>query len=108
MDTPCWGNGGTCMKRTIALRCVTALAIAGLVPAYGAAKHLFTGKDIKNRSLTGADVKKGSLPMNVLSKSLRKKINARTVGNGNTPASQGEQGGQGPQGPQGAPGQPGR
>ena len=96
------------MKRTIALCCVTALAIAGLVPAYGAAKHLLTGKDIKNHSLTGADIKKNSLPMSVLSKSVRKKINAHTVGTGNTPASQGEQGTQGQQGPQGAPGQPGR
>ena len=95
------------MKRTIALCCVTALAIAGIVPAYGAAKHLFTGKDIKNRSLTGRDIKKNSLPMNVLSKSVRAKIAARTVGNGNTPASQGEQGLSGPQGQQGPPGRDG-
>jgi hypothetical protein len=96
------------VKRTIALCCVTVLAIAGLVPAYGAAKHLFTGKDIKNRSLTGRDIKKGSLPMNVLSKSVRAKIGAGTVGNGNTPASQGEQGNQGPQGAPGQNGAPGR
>jgi|tagenome__1003787_1003787.scaffolds.fasta_scaffold20978351_3 hypothetical protein len=95
------------MKRTIALCCVTALAIAGLVPAYGAAKHLFTGKDIKNHSLTGKDIKKNSLPMGVLSKSVRKKINARTIGNSNTPASQGEQGLRGPQGAPGQNGAPG-
>jgi hypothetical protein len=92
------------LKRTVALCCLTALVVAGLVPAYGAARHLLTGKDIKNHSLKGVDIKKGSIPFAALSKGTRGKINARNVGGGSTPASQGERGQNGQNGQNGAPG----
>jgi hypothetical protein len=92
------------LKRTIALCCLTALVVAGLVPAYGAARHLLTGKDIKNHSLKGVDIKKGSIPFAALSKGTRGKINARNIGGSTTPASQGGNGQNGQNGANGAPG----
>jgi hypothetical protein len=78
--------------------------VAGLVPAYGAARHLLTGKDIKNHSLKGVDIKKSSIPLSALSKSTRAKINSHTVGGGTTPAAPGEHGVNGQNGANGANG----
>ena len=94
------------MRKLIALACFTALVVAGAGTA--AAGGLFTGRDVKNRSLSGADIRKGSLPMNVLSRGTRRLIRRHvTVGGNQTPAGQGENGAQGPQGPQGPQGTPG-
>ncbi len=110
------------MRKTIALCCLTALAVAGVVPAFGAAKHLLTGKDIKNGSLTGkdirnssltgsdikngklggADMRRGSIPLNRLDKKTRDLINR--LGGPSLPASQAEAGAPGAQGPAGPQG----
>jgi hypothetical protein len=110
------------MRKTIALCCLTALAVAGVVPAFGAAKHLLTGKDIKNSSLTGkdirnssltgsdikngklggADLRRGSIPLNRLDKKTRDLINR--LGGPSLPASQAEAGAPGAPGAQGATG----
>jgi hypothetical protein len=90
------------LKRTIAVCCATALAVVGLVPAYGAVQDLITGKDIKNHTVRGVDIKRGTIPFRALNKALRNRINR--VGDVNAPASQGENGAVGPQG---TPGQNG-
>jgi hypothetical protein len=90
------------MRKLIALVCFTALVVAGVGTA-GAA-GLFTGKDVKNHSLTGKDIKRRSLPLSALNRSTQLLIKAHTVGGGTTPASQGEAGAAGPQGAAGTNG----
>jgi hypothetical protein len=108
--SPCRHPRGIPLKRTIVLCCLSALAVAGLVPAYGAVSSLITGNQIKNHTITGADIKKGSLPLSALNKATRKKINSRGVGSPTLPGAQGgngqngQNGTQGPQGLQGSAG----
>jgi hypothetical protein len=101
-QTPACDLGGFPLKKTIALCCLTALVVAGLVPAYGAARHLITSRSIKNHSIKGIDIKKGTIGISALNKSLRTKINR--IGTGSTPAAQGQDGAVGPQGPAGVNG----
>jgi hypothetical protein len=89
------------MKRTIALVCLTALAVGSVGTAVGA--KLMTGGDIKNRSITQADIKKRTLGLTRLKQSAIRSLRGG-AGTPNTPGSQGEGG---PPGPQGAPGQNG-
>jgi hypothetical protein len=84
------------MRKLIALACFTALVVAGVGTA--SAAGLFTGKDVKNHSLTGRDIKRRSIPLSALNRGTQKLIKAHSVGGGTTPASQGEAGGVGPQG----------
>lgn len=98
-----------------------AATIAVLFLAVGGsatAAKLLTGKDIKNHSITQADVKKqsltgksiknGSLGLRDMNGSVRKALLAKgTAGTAGQAGSQGAPGGQGPQGPAGENGVPG-
>ena len=90
--------------RSILLVCVTALVVSATTAT---AASLITGKDVKDKSLTGRDIKPGSVALNRLSKGTQRQIKAgltSPLGGPNTPGNQGENGGQGPQGPPGANG----
>jgi Collagen triple helix repeat (20 copies) len=76
------------MLRTIGAVAVVALLLAA---ATAGAQSLFDGGDIRNNSLTGADIKNGSVQVSDLSRSARRAL-------------QGARGARGPRGPQGLPG----
>jgi hypothetical protein len=73
------------MLRTIGAVAVTALLLAA---ATAGAQSLFDGGDIRNNSLTGADIKNGSVQANDLSRSAKRAL----------------RGARGPRGPRGFPG----
>jgi hypothetical protein len=70
--------------------------------AVAGANLLVSGANVKNHSLTGMDIKNGSLGLKALSPKARAKLRGK-VASGTT-GSQGPQGPQGPAGPQGAQG----
>ena len=77
--------------------------------AFAGAHLLVTGADVKDHSLTGVDIKKGSLGLKTLSPAARAKLKGATGPTGATGpqgahGSQGPIGQQGPAGPQGATG----
>ena len=97
---------GSPMHRSIALVCVTAMVVSG---ATATAASLITGKNVKNGSLTGADIKKKSIPMGDLSKStqtmIRKGLTSPTsLSGGSAPGNQGESGSAGAAGANGTNG----
>jgi hypothetical protein len=96
-------HGGSRMHRSIFLVCVTALVVSA---ATATAASLITGKNVKNGSLTGADIKSKSVPLGDLSKGTQSLIKkgSTTLPGGVTPGNQGENGAQGQQGPPGANG----
>lgn len=77
--------------------------------AVAGAKLLITGADVENQSLTGVDIKDGSLGYQALSPAARAKLRGARGATGATgPQGQpGSQGAQGPVGPQGQAGQQG-
>lgn len=82
---------------------VSAPALAG--PATRVAKKiesLITGKQVRDRSLSGRDIKRGSLRIGHIKKSDLKKL--KVQGGLAVPGPQGERGIQGVLGPQGGPG----
>jgi hypothetical protein len=95
--------GGSPMHRSIALVCITALVVSA---ATATAASLITGKNVKNGSLTGADVKSKSLPLGDLSKGTQALIKkgGTTLPGSTTPGNQGEHGQNGANGANGAPG----
>ena len=77
--------------------------------AVAGAKLLVTGSNVKNHSLTGLDIKNGSLGYNTLSPGARTRLQGARGAVGATgpqgqPGTQGPAGQQGPAGPQGSPG----
>src|SRR5690349_21609270 len=83
-------SSGSSTHRSIMLVCVTALVVSA---ASATAASLITGKDVKDKSLTGRDIKPGSVSLNRLSKGTQKQIKAgltSPLGGGTTPGNQGE------------------
>ena len=66
-------------------------------------KLLVTGANVKNHSLTGVDIKDGSLGFKTLSPAARTRLTG-TMGPAGATGPQGQQGTQGPQGPAGPQG----
>jgi hypothetical protein len=100
------------MRKHIVLVCLTALVVAGAVPAVGAVTHLIDGTTIKNRSISGGKIKKRTLTLNLLSKKTIAALRgSATVGNGGNvagaPGEHGAAGSTGPIGPKGDKGDPG-
>lgn len=85
------------MARNIAAVAVVAALLAATTAG---AQALIDGGDVRNNSLTGKDVKNGSLQVNDLSRRARNALRGRRGRQG--PA--GERGAQGPPGPAGAQG----
>ena len=90
--------------RSVVLICLTALVTS--VATAGAAATLIDGGDVKNSSLTGADIKKRSVPLGDLSRntqSMIKKGLASPTGlpGQNVSGGQGERGGNGAKGDKG-------
>lgn len=77
-------------------------ALLGAGGAFAANKLVVKGGNVVDGSLTGKDIKNGSIQQVDLSSFLRSKI-AR-IGSGGTTGAQGAAGAQGPPGPQGPPG----
>jgi Collagen triple helix repeat (20 copies) len=80
--------------------------------AFAGAHFLVSGANVKNHSLTGIDIKKGSLGLKALSPAARAKLKGArgpvgATGLQGAQGSQGQAGQQGPAGPQGAAGQQG-
>jgi hypothetical protein len=93
------------MHRSIALVCATVLVTSA---ATATAASLITGKDVKNGSLTGADIKKDSVQLNRLSKGTQNIIKRASLSGGaTTPGGQGENGRNGTNGSNGSNGQNG-
>jgi hypothetical protein len=90
------------------LRTIGAVAVVALLLAAGTAgaQSLFDGGDIKNNSLTGADLKNGSVQVNDLSRNARRALRGARGPRGRQgmPGIQGVPGGIGPQGAPGARG----
>jgi hypothetical protein len=97
------------MRKHIVLVCLTALAVAGAVPAVGAVSHLINGNNIKNRSISGSKIKKRTLTLNLLSKKTIAALrgSATVGGGGNVAGAPGENGAVGPTGPTGPKGDKG-
>lgn len=94
------------MHRSIALVCVTAMVVSG---ATATAASLITGKNVKNNSLTGADTKKGSIPLGDLTPATQRLVRngvllPNNLPGATTPGGQGEAGTQGAAGSNGAAG----
>jgi len=97
-------SGASSIHRSIALVCFTVLVVSATTAT---AASLITGKDVKDKSLTGRDIKAGSIPMNRLSKGTQGQIKrglTSPLGGSTSPGNQGENGTQGTQGTQGPPG----
>jgi hypothetical protein len=87
------------VRRTLIACAVTALLVGGVGTA--AASGLLTGKDIKNGSITRADIKKHTISENRLTNRVRAKLNKSRSG---SPGQQGPKSDKGDRGPQGPPG----
>jgi hypothetical protein len=85
------------MVRNIA---AVAIVAALLAAATAGAQAVIDGGDVRNNSLTGKDVKNGSLQVNDLSRRARSALRGRRGAQGPT----GARGAQGPAGPAGATG----
>jgi hypothetical protein len=90
------------MRKNIVLVCLTALVVAGAVPAVAAVKHLITGKQIKNHSVGGVDLKNRTITLKNLKKTTINSL--RGTGQVGTPTTPGAQGEGGAPGAPGAPG----
>ena len=93
------------MRKTILVGTVAVLALGG---STATAAKLITGKDVKNSSLTGADIRSGSVPLRDLSSATRQLIRqGGEQGPQGAPGARGAAGPAGPAGPQGPKGDTG-
>src|SRR3954453_5606065 len=96
--------------RTVAVATAAPLAVAA-VPGQAAVRHLMTGKDVKDSSLTSADIKNLSLHAQDFDKNVQKALKVRaqrrTAGAVGTTGAKGDRGVAGTDGTNGANGQDG-